>query len=427
MAMGNRGRNRLSAKEVEAFKGPGSIYDGGGLELEITPKSYARWCYRYSFGGKQRRLMLGTGTAANSKRLTLLEARKARDEAANNLKAGIDPKHLNSASAKREAEKSKSAIPKFGEFAAAFIEALKLPKKARQPWELSLLTYAKPLHSKSINDVTVTHVADALAPLWTSTPETARRTRSRIEAVLRSAISKSFRNTDTLGRAIHIQNPAIWKGVLDSEPRLQTRSKRNVKKVQHHAAMPYQDVGAFVERLNALEGHSAKALQFAILTAARTGESIGCKWSEIDLESQLWTIPAERMKGNEIHVVPLSKPAIALLKSIPRLASSPYVFHGAKLNKPLSNMALLMQLRRMKVNFTAHGFRSSFRTWAAECTQFPREIAELALAHKVGNDVERAYSRSTLIERRRALMEAWAGYLEPQSAGNVVAFKASTV
>ena len=425
--MGKRGRSRLSAKEVESFKGPGGLYDGGGLELEITPQGYARWCFRYSFGGKQRRLMLGSGTATNSKRLTLLDARQARDEAANNLKLGIDPKHLNSASAKREAEKSKTAIPKFGEFASEFIEALKLPKKAKQPWELSLLVYAKPLHSKSINDVTVTHLGDVLAPLWTSTPETARRTRSRIEAVFRSAIGKSFRNVDTLGRAIHIQNPAMWKGVLDSEPRLQTRSKRSIKKVQHHAAMPYQDVAAFMELLSPLEGHSAKALQFVILTAARTGEAIGCKWSELDLEAELWTVPSERMKAGETHIVPLSKPAVALLKAIPRLASSPYVFQGAKPNKPLSNMALLMQLRRLKVEFTAHGFRSSFRTWAAECTQFPREIAEMALAHKVGNEVERAYSRTTLIEKRRALMDAWASYLEPQPAGNVVALRTLTV
>lgn len=424
--MGKRGRSKLSAKEVEAFKGPGCLYDGAGLELEISPKGYARWCFRYSFGGKQRRLMLGSGTATNSKRLTLLDARQARDEAANNLKSGIDPKHINSASAKREAEKYKAAIPKFGEFAFEFVEALKLPKKAKQPWELSLLVYAKPLHSKSINDVTVTHVGDVLAPLWTSTPETARRTRSRIEAVFRSAVGKSFRNTDTLGRSIHIQNPAIWKGVLDSEPRLQTRSKRNIKKVQHHAAMPFQNVAGFMTLLSPLEGHSAKALQFVILTAARTGEAIGCKWSEFDLESELWTVPGDRMKAGETHIVPLSKPALALLKAIPRLASSPYVFHGAKPNQPLSNMALLMQLRRMKVEFTAHGFRSSFRTWAAECTQFPREIAEMALAHKVGNEVERAYSRTTLIEKRRALMNAWASYLEPRQTGNVVAIRTST-
>ena len=250
-------------------------------------------------------------------------------------------------------------------------------------------------------------VMKAVEPIWTVKPETAGRVRGRIESVLDWATARGHRTGD---------NPARWRGHLESL--LPARNK--VRRVEHHAALPYGEVGAFMAELREQKGLAARALEFAILTAARTGEVLGATWAEIDLEAHTWTVPAERMKAGREHKVPLSAPALAILKAIPKTGSDDRVFR-------LSNMALLMTLRRMeRGELTTHGFRSTFRDWAAERTGFPAEVAEMALAHVVGDKVEAAYRRGDLFEKRRQLAEAWAKFCDaPPAAGRVVPIRAS--
>ena len=408
------GVNLLTDAAVRAFKGPGRLNDGAGLSLVVTRDGFRRWIYRFTFGGKQRDLFLGST-------LTLKAARVQRDKAKAVLASGYNPADTLSAKARKMQQAVAAGVPTFGTFADTYLTDLSptlKDAKARQPWELALKVYAKPLHDQRLNTITSTDVAAVLRPIWQTKKETARRLRWRLEAVFSAAAVAGYREKDATGQVITVRNPAAWKGNLDQLPGF--KAKAGATAETHHAAMDYRAVPAFMAQLRGMEGLAAKALELAILTAARTGEAIGCRWNELDLEAGLWTIPAARMKAGRAHEVPLSKPALDLLKAMPHYEASPYVFPGTNSTKHLSNMALLMLLRRAGLKVTAHGFRSSFRTWAAECTTFPREIAEMALAHRVGTDVERAYNRTTLIERRRALADAWAAYCEPQGAGNVV-------
>lgn len=287
----------------------------------------------------------------------------------------------------------------FEEAAERYIEAHKAgwknAKHAAQ-WTTTLKTYAYPLIGESpVQAIDTGLVLKVLEPIWTTKTETANRLRGRIESVLDWARVRGYRERE---------NPARWRGHL--EQLLPAPSK--VQRVQHHAALPYADLPKFMEALRAQDGVSASALEFAILTVARTGEVIGAKWSEIDLKERVWTIPAERMKAGKEHRVPFSARTLAILKSMKALGSGEYVFPGLN-NKALSNMALLMLLRRMgREDITAHGFRSTFRDWAAERTNFPAEVAEMALAHAVGDKVEAAYRRGDLFAKRRELMTAWA-------------------
>lgn len=410
------GTNLLSAMQVQAFKGPGRLNDGAGLSLSVTANGYRRWIYRYSFGGSQRDLFLGSAT-----KLALKQARALRDKARSQLVDGLDPAESMSARARKKQEAIAAGIPSFGDFIEDHLTDLEPTfknAKARKPWELALKVYAKPLHGQRMNAITTTEVAKVLRPIWHSKKETARRLRWRLESVFASAIVAGYRDKDARGQIIQQRNPAAWKDNLEQLPGF--KGKPQEEATRHHASMPYQDVPAFLGQLRGMEGLSAKALELAILTASRTGEVIGARWDEIDLEARTWTLPASRMKARRSHVVPLTKPALRLLKELPRMEASAFVFPGVTAKKHMSNMALLMLLRRMEIEFTAHGFRSSFRTWASECTQFPREIAEMALAHQVGSDVERAYNRTTLLEKRRALADAWAAYCEPASGSKVV-------
>jgi integrase len=235
-----------------------------------------------------------------------------------------------------------------------------------------------------------------LEPIWTTKTETASRVRGRIESVLDWAAVRHYRAGE---------NPARWKGHLDHL----LPAKAKIQKAGHHAALPYDQIGEFMVALRRHGGTGARALEFAILTAARTGEVIGATWDEIDLDKRLWTIPAERMKAGKEHRVPLSEPALAILRDMEKLRDGDFVFPGGKAQRPLSNMALLTTLRRMKrTDVTAHGFRSTFRDWVAEQTNFPHEVAEMALAHAVGDKVEAAYRRGDLFEKRRELMAQWA-------------------
>lgn len=250
-------------------------------------------------------------------------------------------------------------------------------------------------------------VLAVLKPIWTTRAETASRVRGRIEKVLDAAKAKGFRDGE---------NPARWRGHLDHLLPRPSKLARG-----HHAAMPYEDVAAFIAKLREREAPSGLALELCIITAARSGEILGMRWPEIDLDKKIWTVPADRMKAGREHRVPLPTRAVAIVRQLEKLKAGEFVFPGQARNKPLSNMALEMVLRRMKIeNATVHGFRSSFRDWAGNVSSFPREVTETALAHVIGDKAEQAYRRSDALEKRRKLMETWAAYCEAKRPGNVV-------
>lgn len=297
-------------------------------------------------------------------------------------------------------ERKKDAVPSFGECADQFIASMESQwknKKHRAQWRMTLEEYAAPIRKKSVADIDTDDVLKVLRPIWETKPETASRLRGRIERVLDFAKARGWRTGE---------NPALWRGHLRHI--LPARSKLSRG---HHAAMPYNDIPAFVERLRALEAIAARAMGFLILTAARSGEAREARWDEFDLDAKLWSIPGERMKTGHPHRVPLSQAAVGILSDLKEKRVSEYVFPGQKPGRPMSNMAYAMLMRRHKLgHYTVHGFRSSFRDWVGDETSFPREIAEHALAHQVGGEVERAYRRSDALEKRRELMEAWAEF-----------------
>ena len=260
----------------------------------------------------------------------------------------------------------------------------------------TLATYAAPLRTMPVDTVSTDDVLSVLKPIWTEKPETASRVRGRIEKVLDAAKAKGFRAGE---------NPARWRGHLDHllpRPSKLTRG--------HHAAMPYEEVPAFIASLRERDALAAVALELCILTAARSGELLGMRWDEIDLQNAVWSLPAGRMKAGRPHRVPLSTRAVAILRKLEKSKRGEFVFAGHAPGRPLSNMAMDMLLRRMNVDVTVHGFRSSFRDWAGNETPSPREVVETALAHVIGDKAEQAYRRSDALEKRRKLMEAWAAY-----------------
>ena len=280
-------------------------------------------------------------------------------------------------------------------------------EKHKAQWKSTLATYAAPLRDKPVDTITTDDVLAILKPIWTTKPETASRVRGRIEKVLDAAKAKGFREGE---------NPARWRGHLDHLLPRPSKLARG-----HHAAMPYDEVAAFVAELREREAIAALALELCILTAARSGEILGMRWDEIDLDKKIWTVPAHRMKAGREHRVPLSQRATAILVRLSEHRSGDFVFPGQRRDKPLSNMAMEMMLRRMKIeNATVHGFRSSFRDWAGNETGYPRELIETALAHVIGDKAEQAYRRSDALEKRRKLMEAWAGYCEPRRLAKVI-------
>ena len=269
--------------------------------------------------------------------------------------------------------------------------------KHRAQWRMTLTVYAAPIRDKRVSEIETDDVLRVLKPLWQTRPETASRLRGRIERVLDYAKAHGWRSGE---------NPALWRGHLRNV--LPNRKKLTRG---HHAAMPYQDVPAFVQELQGKEAMAARALEFLILTAARAGEALGATWAEMDLQNALWIIPANRMKAGNEHRVPLSKRALEIIEELHETQGSSYVFPGQKRGGPLSGMAFEMLLRRMNADaFTTHGFRSAFRDWAGDATNFPREVAETALAHRVGDATELAYRRTDALEKRRNLMAAWADY-----------------
>jgi integrase len=407
-----RGTGRLTALAVErAKRKPGMHADGGGLYLQVTPNG-ASWVYRFMLNGRAREMGLGP--------LALYSLQEARGKAldARRLRhAGVDPVEARQAERAQRRLLEAKAIT-FRQCADAYIKTHRAgwrsAKHAGQ-WEATIATYADtiigPLPVQAIDTGLVMKVLEqelrdrsdrSAAALWRARPETASRLRGRIESILDWAKVRGYRDGE---------NPARWRGHLDKL--LPARAK--VRKVEHHAALPYDELPEFMMMLQTQDGVAARAMEFMILCAARTGEVIGARWGEFNISEKLWTVPPERMKAEKEHRVPLTARMLAILADMKASegqdTSDGFVFPGGKHGMPLSNMAFLMLLRRMnRDDLTAHGFRSSFRDWAAERTNFPSEVAEMALAHTVGDKVEKAYRRGDLFDRRRRLMTTWESF-----------------
>lgn len=409
--------HRLSAKKVASNLEPGYYSDGGGLYMQVGPSGSKSWIFRFmrhtvSSNGKPMSRDMGLGSLLG---LSLAEAREKAADCRRLLANRIDPIDArDSVRARQALEAAKSMA--FTECAAAFIKANRAGWKNEKhiaQWENTIATYAQPVFgSLSVQAVDTGLVLKALEPIWTEKPETATRLRARIERVLDWATARGYRTGD---------NPARWRGHMDKLlPKLEKR-----RRVKHLAALPFAEMGTFMTALRTHQGVAARALEFLILTATRTSEVICARWSEIDMEGAVWNIPAERMKAHRAHRVPLSPQAVKLLRSMEALRRGDFVFPGPREGKPLSDMAMLVLLERMeRDDITVHGFRSTFRDWASECTNYPREVCEMALAHAVSDQVEAAYRRGDLVEKRRRLMSEWAKYCDNTKAlGEVVALK----
>ena len=399
--MMSRQIGKLSAIAVSRLKTKGVYPDGGGLNLRITASGGKSWILRFMLDGKAREMGLGAFHA-----VTLAEARNKAAECRKLLSDGFDPidaRNATQAQIKLVAARAQT----FRQCAEAYIEAHKSSwrnAKHGQQWGNTLATYVYPVMGDlAVQDINVAFVLKVLEPIWYEKTETASRVRSRIETVLDWATAREYRQGE---------NPARWRGHIEN---LLPRPSR-VQRVTHQPALPYNQIGDFMAELKEQNGTAPLAMAFAILTAARTGEVIGATWREIDLENKVWIVPANRIKGGREHRVPLSAPALHILEALKKehqliADGSQWVFVGQKAGRALSNMAMLMLLKRMKRQYiTVHGFRSSFRDWSAEQTHFAREIAEAALAHISGNKVELAYRRGDLFDKRRDLMDEWASY-----------------
>jgi integrase len=413
----SRAIGRLTALKVGKAKNPGMYADGGGLYLRVTDNGARNWIYRFMLNGRPR--WMGIGPLAlyglQEARAKALDARRLRHE-------GTDPIEARRAARMRARLDAAKAIT-FRECAESYIASHRAGwrngKHAAQ-WQATLATYAEPvIGALPVQAIDTALVLKVLEPIWTTKPETAGRVRGRVESILDWAKVRGYREGE---------NPARWRGHLDKL--LPARGK--VRKVEHHAALPYGELPGFLVALREREAIAARALEFTILTAARTGETIFTRWNELDLLDKTWTIPANRMKAGREHRVPLSARALAILEKMQahRHADDGFVFPGDRSGKPLSNMAFLMLLRRMeRDDLTAHGFRATFKTWASERTGFNNEIVEAALAHAIGGKVEQAYRRGDLFDRRRPLMQQWATFCTTapaqKTASNVAPLRTS--
>ena len=393
--------HKLTTRKV-ATAGPGKFEDGGGLRLVVSNTGAKKWILRFTIDGRRREMGLGSFPDVG-----LGEARGKAIEYRKQAKDGVDPIEA------RQIEPEKT--PTFTTCAARYIRAhrrgWKNAKHARQ-WVSTLKTYARPeIGKKKVDAITTEDILKILSPVWTIKTETAKRVQGRIENILDYAAAHKYRDSS---------NPARWRGHMD---KLLPRPTR-VKKVTHHPAMPHSEVPAFMTELSGNGSLSALALRFLILTATRTSEVLQAQWNEIDQEAAIWTIPAERMKTRREHRVPLTDATLSILAALPRIEGNPYIFPGARYGRPLSNMALLQLMRGMgygvngdRGDYVPHGFRSSFRDWSGEVSSFPRDVAEMALAHVIENKVEAAYRRGDLFAKRRKMMQDWADYLDKLKAG----------
>ncbi len=383
---------RLTTVKVNALRKPGLFADGDGLYLQITPTGSKSWVFRYKSNGRARDMGLGPISAVN-----LAQARERAAECRQQRSAGKDPieQRKSATVAARAAVAQRTTFREAAEQMLAAHEPGWRHPKHRQQWRNSLANYVYPvIGGISVAAVDKALVLKILEPLWRTKPETATRVRGRIERVLDAAKARGQRDGE---------NPARWRGHLDAV--LPRRSK--VQTVKHHPALPYKELPAFMSELRERQGLTPRALEFTVLTVARTGEVIGARWEEIDFEEQTWTVPARRMKGGKAHTMPLSRRAAEILHELKHIQMGDFVFPGVKRGKSLSAMAMLMAVHQLRPGVTTHGFRSTFKDWAVEQTSFPNFLTEAALAHVVADKVEAAYRRSDLLERRRELMEAW--------------------
>ncbi len=391
--------NALTPLAVKNAK-PGRHADGNGLHLLVKESGARSWVYRFMLDGKSRDVGLG---AAGRDGISLADARDARDALRIKVKAGIDPldeRQRRAADALAAAQAAKVAGVTFRAVSEAYMGSNGdswRNDKHRQQWKNTLATYVYPvIGDLPVAEVNTAHVLQIIEPIWKAKAETASRVRGRIETILDAAKARGYREGE---------NPARWRGHIAQILPARARLTRG-----HHKAMPYETIPAFIAALRQREAVAALALEFTILTAARTGEVIGAKWDEVDLDKAIWTIPANRMKAGKEHRVPLSSRAVEILMETQGLRKES-LFPAIRGGK-LSGMAMTMLLRRMKVDVTVHGFRSGFRDWCAECTGYAHEVAEMALAHTIDNKVERAYRRGDLFDKRRRLMDEWAAYCE---------------
>jgi integrase len=395
---------KLSARAVATIAAPGRHSDGEGLYLNVTPAGARSWLFMWKKDGKRREMGLGsTGS------VSLARARELASECRAQVAMGLDPIEARDAAAETKREK-----PTFGAIADGLIAAKESEwrnEKHRAQWRTSLTEFAAPLRSRPVDEIDTAAVLAVLAPLWQTKPETASRVRGRIEAVLDAAKAQGHRSGE---------NPAAWRGHL-----AHLLPKRGKLTRGHHAAMDYRDVPAFVAKLRECDVIAAMALEFCILTATRSGEVYGARWSEIDMAAKVWTVPAERMKAAREHRVPLCDRALPIIERLFEARTGEFVFPSPRGQRPLSHVAMAKVMRRLEIEqATVHGFRSAFRDWAGNETHFPREVAEAALAHVVGDKAEQAYRRSDALEKRRDLMQAWANHCAPAS-GNVVNLRQS--
>lgn len=413
--------NLLTVKTVDKLVRhgePGLTNDGAGLYLKVGRSGAASWIYRFKLDGKSRDMGLGALSHC-----ALPDARRLASDARALVKSGIDPINARNESNIGVASEPAVAVT-FQQAAEEYVEAHKAGWKSAkhaQQWTNTLTTYAYPkMAEKAVCDIDTDDVLDVLRPIWLSKAETASRVRNRIELVLDAAKARNLRQGE---------NPARWRGHLDK-----LLAKRKVTDKCNHAALPWTEIPRFYAALCECNDLSSLAIRLTVLCAVRTNETLGARWSEFDLDEALWSIPAARMKRSKVHRVPLSEEAVRVLKQLQAQQKNAYVFPGMKDNKPLSNLAMLMKLRRMDASsintggcgwrntagqvITMHGFRSSFRDWAAEATSFQNIVPEMALAHSIGNAAEAAYRRGDLLEKRRELMSLWAAYCcSGQSAG----------
>ncbi len=408
--------NALTPLTVKNAK-PGRHADGGGLHLLVKESGARSWVYRFMLSGKSRDIGLGT---AGPDGISLADARNARDALRLKVKVGIDPleeRQREAAQALAAAQAAQVAGITFKAVAENYIGANEdswRNNKHRQQWKNTLATYVYPVIGElPVAEVGTAHVLQILEPIWKAKAETASRVRGRMETILDAAKARGYRDGE---------NPARWRGHIAQILPVRSRLTRG-----HHKAMLYDAIPAFVGALHEREAVAALALEFTILTAARTGEVIGAKWDEVDLDKAIWTIPASRMKAGKEHRVPLSPRAVGILKSTQELRKE-WLFPAIK-GGNLSGMAMSMLLRRMKTDVTVHGFRSSFRDWSAECTGYALEVAEMALAHTIESKVERAYRRGDLFDKRRRLMDDWATYCAtiPAAGANVTPIRKAEI
>lgn len=400
----------LSAIEVSRLTTPGLQAVGGvaGLLLQVTKTGSRSWILRVMIGSKRRDIGLG-----GYPDVPLGQARELARHSRLKIQEGIDPVE--------EKRAAKAQLIAIQASQITFDEAVKIflanknhefnNKKHAAQWESTLRTYASPtIGTLLVSEIDLPHIRQILEPIWLEKTETAKRLRGRIENVLNWATVSKYRTGE---------NPARWKGHLDNI----LPKPNKVTKVKHHKALPREELGLFMKDLKQREGIAAKALEFLILTATRSGEVRDATWSEVDLESGLWTIPAERMKAGKEHQVPLSKETKKLLKTLPTAQDNEHLFPAPR-GGALSDMALSAVVRRMNVPAVPHGFRSTFRDWCAEETAFPHNVAEMALAHTIGNKVEAAYRRGDLLAKRTLLMQQWAKYCNTiQKKGDVLQLK----